>query len=337
MEPRLRPTRRLALVAAALLLPIGLASCQGTGPVGAPPAAQVGDSAISLSDAETLMWKNRDAEVAAAASDPAAQEAARARFARPSVEGLPAAPLSEALTDLVQLAALEQALDRLGGTVTDEDRAKADEAYAQGGIGTNKDKAFMLRTGAVTNALLRVAKPSDADLRELFDLQADSLATYCLGAIAADEVGATRAAERIADGEDFAAVFADLNTTDVTGSPDGLLGCGTAEEIGSAQLGVSVAGTVPGTVLAIQPVDATTNAVLVVTDVQEATFETARAQLESLGPRYVASREVQALLAEITIDPRFGTWSPDSGTILGRVDPTAPPAAEDPFSGLIAN
>lgn len=166
---------------------------------------------------------------------------------------------------------------------------------------------------------------------------------YCVSAaFALDEAAAQAARDRIDGGEDFEAVAAQtLNP--VTGAPGGPFGCGSAEDV-STSFGVDPSALAEGDVFGpVGPVplsaDVSTFVVAQITSITGDTEERARPSIEeqiqaeatapdattSEGQARLQARALElAQEADVTVDPRYGTWDATVGELVPPADPSAP-------------
>jgi hypothetical protein len=372
-----RPSvRRFGLAALALVLVIGASGCSG-GVVGQAPAATVNGVDISqatlnqmVEDYAALVEAEGDFALSALAeqaaggqAQPGAEDQLKGQIAEvlAPFQGEPNTYPTEGaalqLTQLITREVYEQALADAGGTVTDEQRAAAEENI-KSGFKTFDDASPLIRDTYIetdaARAALELTAPkevrdavSDAPqqyeefLRQQYDENVDQFLQVCGRVIGTTDQGAAQAAfDRVANGEDFAAVAEEVTVLDPTAGSESQ--CYGAADIAAA-FGEPGANAAKGDLLG--PLDQSTATagpqwlILTVDSVQPATFEEARAALAEQFPdtfteaataaldEYLAERLVKA--ADVTVDPRFGTWNDETAVVDPPVVPVEPTTPEN--------
>lgn len=344
MERRPSPARRLALVGTALLLLVGLTGCNdGKAPIGRGPVATVEGRTITIDDVtEITDALSAFVEASAAAGgdgvDQAQVDTALARYRGVNEHTLGTAGASEALSALVKIEVLSALLADAGGEVTDADRTTAgqqiQQQLSQAGVEANDEIQPIIdaetELAALATALERaLIDPAEreAQLREVFDANADAFALVCIQQIATlDQAGAEEAATRIEAGEDFAAVAGDLSEQPELAVPGEESSCLERSRLAGVfpeEAATAATGDVIG------PADAQGAWLLVrIWDERQMPFEQARAQLEEQVP-HEGQAEASARVAEayaaadVHIDARYGTWDPEQGAVVAPYDPLA--------------
>lgn len=275
---------------------------------------------------------------------------------------VPTAGAAQVLTTLLNDEIERQALADADGEVTEEQRTAArqsiEEQITQSGVDP-ADAPQLLVDQAVEAAAVRSAleatAPAEvtdqpvvsddaytAQLQAIFEEQKDDYTQLCVDLIITpDEAAATEARARIDAGESFEAVAAEVSTEGPEAATGGGGGCVATADV-AGLLGDEANGAQPGDV--IGPGSAADGSFIVirVDRTQVPTFEDVRAQLEQANPNtqgqeardaavaaYVSELIAAAVAdAEVTVDPRFGTWDagePASDTSQGRTAQVVPP------------
>lgn len=370
------------------LITVGLVGCGGAGPVGRGPIATVNGTEISRSDVEELIAAEREMIETTAALAREQAGAADAQFTVEDVDRSVSEELarisgsgantistdaaSQQVAELVQLELLRTAVEEAGGEVTDQHREDAlaalESQIVQSGLSVDSVPQAMLDHHAertAVNAALEETVPDDIgvglgmsaeeyeqSLREIFDTNGPSYRQACLHELIFDEEeAAVDAVARLEDGDDVAAVYADLGIDDPGLAPGDCqsLPAGTLVEIVGEEAFTAEAGhvfapeQVPGTdggqpaywsVITVEEVD-----VPEFEDVRDRIAQdfpdSTEAQLEEARNRFLDDllRSVFAD-AEVTIDPRYGTWDPETGAVAAPVDPGAAPTPTGDFGDL---
>jgi hypothetical protein len=169
-----------------------------------------------------------------------------------------------------------------------------------------------------------------AQLNQYFVAHESQFKTICVSVIqVATEATATTVRAAIEGGESFAAA-AKANSTDTTSAPEGgALGCFSANEGAYPTVSTDVSGLAVGTVS--QPVaNQSTYLLLEPTSYEPAVFGAVVTAVRDavLGAGSAkASRQLTAFTktADVSLDPRYGKWSPAVG--VGIVPPESPAPA----------
>lgn len=350
MERRSSLTRRTALAGATLLLALGLVACSGKGPVGPAPVATIEGREITRDEVTEISealaaFVELSASSQGAAVDEDQLDAALLRYRGVNDETTGSAGAAEALSALVQIEVLTSLLDDAGGEITDADRATASDQIqqqlSQRGIEATAAIQPIIdaetELGALSAALQRaLIDPAEreAQLREVYEANREEFASVCIQQlVTVEQAEAEAAAERIEGGEDFVDVATELSIQpEIAASGDE----------GTCIARTQLAGVFPEeaetatTGDVIGPADAQGAWLLVrIWDEREGTFEDARAQLEEQvpneGQEAAAARVSEAYAsADIEIDPRYGTWDAEQGTVLPPADPLAATTSTQP-------
>jgi len=266
---------------------------------------------------------------------------------------------NQVLNDLITQTLLEQgAADELGIEVTDADvetqreavveqiggQEAFDQVIEQQGL-TEEQVTAELRRLALTEAIsaqfAEQADVSDADVAAFYDENAEARFGPTATArhiLVADEATAQSAIERIAGGEDFAAVATELSTDTASGAEGGDLGelrpGDTVPEFDEA-LFSSPVGEVVGPVQTqfgfhVIEVQSREEEGVPLEDVEEEI----RTELAATGTQTQVDEFIaaQSANAEVTVNPRFGEWNAETGVVdaespLGDAETPVPGAA----------
>jgi len=337
------PFRRLVVpLVAALVAATMVGGCSGNKVVGRGPAAVVNGEEISqatvteLLDAQKRYYESLD--------DPAAAERL-AEFMGPSGNSFAMAEAARSLESWINFTIARQHLKASKRPVTDEDLAAARseiEGQLQGQeiAIESVDKAlldFTVESAATTTALRaliseQVAKDNQDKLEGRIKALFDELAPQrplCLNIIVSEtEADARAALARVEAGEDFGAVAAEVSADPQTAEANGYAGCASPEQASQAFGGDFTDVEVGDTFGPSQQ-----NEVFVVVEVGSTTgptIEQMRPELErqvtAIDDQEVTTRLAKLVTdAKVTVDPRYGTWNPDTGTV-------DPPEAPTPAS-----
>lgn len=281
---------------------------------------------------------------------------------------------SRQLGELVQLELLRAALDEVDGEVTDQHRQQArselEAEIQQSGLPLESVPDIIVEHYvelAAVNAALQSAVPDDVgadlgmssedyeqSLMDIFEQNGASYRQICFfGPVFDDQASADEAFDRLDDDEDLAAVAADLASDDPMYEAPldqcETIPAGSLVEFVGEDAFTAEAGHV------FEPVEipeATAEAeslwiVVVVDDVDVPEFDDVREQLTQDFPNTSQAQIDEArnqyldeLLmsvfddAEVTIDPRYGTWEPDTGSVVPPADPAAVPPPPADFGDL---
>lgn len=325
MEHRSSPTRRAAL-ASTVLISLLLAACGGRGPVGASPAAQIGDRFVSVDELnrhrEATAEAIRAAEKDGSGRIPAGT--ADQLFTGESSSTVPLEGVATALNDLVRREALAEVADIVGAEVTDADR---DEIRA--GLAPEVSEGLpadyidvQVEIAALQKVIGEVTEVDEDDVRAIYEDQRGGYTQVCISMVAVDaEDRAEEARRRLESGEEFASVFEDLNTLEEAAETSGEIPCRAAADL-EPSFGPSIYDVTEGE--ALDPVRADESLWLVplVTAVDQPTFEDIEAEIRPNAVQLNIDRHLRSVLDSVRINPRFGTWNTETGTI----DPPAAPA-----------
>lgn len=183
--------RRLARTAPLLAVALAFVatSCSG-GLAGPSEVASVADRSVSRAALDEQLELER-AVVRAQAGEGAGLDAALDFFDGEGRDTVPTATAAEALTTLVQLAVLEEGLERAGGEVSDADREQArtdlEGQYQAQGIDLAEIPAAYLDQQIEFQALQSAIRasievPAD-ELQALYDERVGDYAQVCLSAL----------------------------------------------------------------------------------------------------------------------------------------------------------
>ncbi|WP_426573625.1 peptidyl-prolyl cis-trans isomerase [Aquihabitans sp. McL0605] len=232
------------------------------------------------------------------------------------------------LTELIKREVIAQAVDAAGAKITADDRAKALQSV-ESSYPTVDKASKLVRTTFVESAAGLMALQShapkkyqdalaaasaqyEAQLKSIYEQQIDSFNQVCARLIGTkDEASAKAAKARIEGGEDFVTVAKDVSVVDAAAATTAQ--CYAADQINQAFGTTAKAGDLLG------PIANGGNwALLAVDEVKPQTFEAARSTIaQQVTDQYTAA--AQAALstyigkqlvkaADVTVDPRFGTW-----------------------------
>lgn len=334
----IRTPRRLALAAGAALLL--LTACGDSGEARPGAAAVVGGTTISADQLSGLIERGL--------ADPQAESALgadRAEFQR------------QALSRLINAEVLEQTAADNGVTVTDgdvaaqrklfEERAGGPEALvaqaAQSGI-AEEDLDFFLRS-VVLDQELAATLTEDVDVpdEELRALYTQNLAQYdrvrSRHILLEDEATARQVlADVTADRSRFEALAAELSIDTSNKDDGGELGLAGAGQF-VPEFENAIFGAEEGELVLVQTQFGWH--VIEVQERQTTTFEEAepdlrRASLGEEGQRRVSEAlQATAERLDVTVNPRFGTWDPQTGTVVASDGPSGAvsPAPGDGTTG----
>ena len=319
-----RTPRRLALAAGAALLL--LTGCGDNGEARPGAAAVVGETTISTDQLQGLVDRGL--------ADPMAEQqlgADRAAFQR------------QALARLINAEVLERAAANNGVTVTDGDVAdqRADfetqaggaealeQQAAQSGIAA-EDLDLFIRSIVLDqrlgDELTSNVGVSDADLQALYDqniAQYDQVRSRHI--LVADEATARRVeAEVTADRDRFEALAAELSTDTSNKDRGGDLGlAGRGQFV--PEFEEAIFGAEPDSIVVVQTQFGWH--VIEVQERQTTTLAEAEPELRRGALQEQRQERVSAALLAtseelgITVNPRFGTWDPETGTVVAEDSP----------------
>ena len=331
-----RTPRRLALAAGAALLL--LTGCGDNGQARPGAAAVVGETSISVDELGGIVERGL--------ADPQAESelgADRAQFQR------------QALSRLINAEVLEQVAADNGVTVTDgdvdaqrklfEERAGSPEALvqqaAQGGI-AEQDLDFFLRSVVLdqelADALTEGLDVPEVDLRALYTQNiADYDRVRSRHILLEDEATARQVlADVTADRSRFEALAAELSIDTSNKDAGGELGLAGAGQF-VPEFEKAIFGAQEGDLVLVQTQFGWH--VIEVQQRQTTTFEEAEPDLRRASLEAERQRRVSEALKEtaqrldVTVNPRFGTWDPKSGSVVATDSPSGDPSAPDDGSG----
>jgi hypothetical protein len=317
----------------------------------------VNDTHISQASVDQMVQGSKkmlEAQITAAraqaGADPAAAQQLEAQIdqARAPFERGPASYSttagSRALTELIISELYDGAVTQAGGKVTAEDRAQAKEqltsrpGYKESG---KVVRDTYLRGGAANYALQRLvpqelqdamagaADSYEAQLKAVYDQSAASFEQICFFVVqTTDQASADAAVARIRAGEDAATVAAEATGAATEGTP------AQAQCESPATIAQAIGQEMPTDKGAIVgPVDTGSGFVALIVDSQKTQpFEEARdAIAQQVQDQFTAKAQADIdawvrkqidAFADVTVDPRFGTWDAEA---LQVVPPEAPP------------
>lgn len=310
-----------------------LAAC-GTGPVGRAPAATVDgrdigpDKVVDLLAAQERYIESQGDNPEADATQVAQ---ALAGFTGQGEDTYAMDEAASALQSWINYTIVLADIERNGESVTDADREAArGDLITQLGGAEALDAVdpelleFSIDSAASYKALDRVvaAQPSDdreQRLQELFDEVAPQR-PLCLNLIVSEtEDDANAALARIEAGEDFGAVATEVSADPSTAANGGFAGCASVEQA-AEYFGGDYSTAAEGDV--IGPVSM--NQLFVLVEVESTTgpsFEQLVPELEQQLAAEDENRVGEYLLelqanADVTVDPRYGTWDAETGTVV---------------------
>lgn len=336
MENTRTPTRRFALLATVVVALGSLVACS-SGPVGRSVAATVEGREISVDQVTDLIEAQQrylESQVDQPGTDPQALAAALAGITGAGTDTYNMAEASAALESWITYTILIADIEANGGEVTDADRdaARADLVTR---LGSEEALAavdqvlldFSIDSIAADTVARRLAaEQSTADpeqrIQELFE-EIGPTRPLCLNLIVSEtEADSQAALARIDAGEEFGAVAAEVSADPATAAANGFAGCASVEQA-AEYFGGDYSTAAEGEVIGPVPL----NELFVLVEVDSTTGPT----LEQMRPELeeqVAAEETNvtgeyvlglALAADVTVDPRFGTWDAETGTLTPPV------------------
>jgi hypothetical protein len=347
---RLLIRRPVAAVVAALLAAALVAGCAGQGPVGRAPAAVVDGEVIDQSTVTDLLEAQR--RYYESLDDPAAAERMEA-FLGAGADSFAMPEAARSLESWINFSIARQHLARAKRPVTAADRdAARSEIEAQ--LQTQQIPLesidaelleFTVESSGPTSGLGRLGAANvaaddddrDARLRALFEELAPQR-PLCLDIIVSESEGDAQAAlARVRGGEDFGVVASEVSADPTTAAAGGYAGCATSEQASQAFGGDytdaavgDLSGPTPqNDVWVIVRIGSTTGPTL------EQMMPELEAQLGAEDEQAVTTRLAELVVgAEVTVDPRYGTWDPETGTVTpppaGTTTTTAGPVVAGP-------
>ena len=366
MERRRTPVRLAGLTAVALLLAGGLGACGRNTLVGRSAVATVNGHDISQADVQAAVddqLKVLTKSGPGAEKQRAAAKAARtpgvptkAQFAsqlqakldeyRAGSYRMNMTGTNTELTAIIQAQIYRDALRHVHGKVTKTERENAHTQVLQSvqGLGLKEadiPKRYLAGVEETQSIVLAIqaaapkgtvppATPAaeyEAQLKALYDQQAEGYAQVCISLIStADEASAKAARARIDGGESFASVATDVSL-DATSAANG----GKADCISRSQLvGVFPDATASKAGDLLGPAQGNGAWVIVKLDsVKVPTYAELRPTLAEANPNTDDQAKSQALSAfvdkefrsalkraKVSIDSRYGTWSAKTGAVV---------------------
>lgn len=359
MDLRRTPIARLGLAAVALLAAGTLAGCSDDGEraVGRPPAATVDGTAIPESEVVALSEANQAyyRQAIEAGDDTTGELQQLLDDSTGDGEGTIAmTEASASLRSLIVSQVIRDELARLDALPSDADRdaVRAQLAENLGGeeeveklpddlLSSYIDSqslfsAFQASLAAEQDEGVEPLDPAEreAQMRELYEQVAPGL-PMCLNALLVDtEEEAASASARVAGGEPFATVAQDVSLDETSAEAGGFLRCLDPAQ-SETTLGIDLTGYEVGQLTAPVQVgqgETAQYAIFQVESLDGPTYEQLLPQLEQQIPAEPVATDpaevdvegpLLALLeaADITVDPKFGTWDPATGSIVA---PDAP-------------
>jgi hypothetical protein len=344
---RRAPTRVVRALTAAVLaaLVVGASACN----LGTPPAATVEGQTISATRVDEIIdaymeadpeqfgqleGAGRDTVQLAAASSLLANLVSQVFQSELAAQN-DATPTSEERQEAEQL--VKESFVSGAETPTDGSQADPEAQETSAAIyealpsGTQE---WLVDLKADTLALARVLAEGEdltSQAREIYEADPSAFEQLCLRAIIAEPDGVADVRERIAAGEDFGAISAEVSVDPTLAAANGELGqCLTLQQLAQAGLSQDVLGLVAelGSGEATDAIDLGDGFAYFfeVQSRQTPEFEAVVDQITATLPD-PGEAAVQALVAEerpdadISVDPRFGEWDGETGVI------TPPPGA----------
>ncbi len=342
VEPRRTLVRRAGIAGAALLLLSAVTACGGTGPVGAAPVATVNGHRIyqrevlGLVDDQAAFLEAQQA-IAIEAKNDVAIEGIDEMLT--GLEGLTIDTASPAsfVGSLVEIEILSGALRDAGVELTDADRDNSRQELmkqlTEGQITDTAPFEGLVALEIERNALL--LKVQEIAKRSVYEESADQLEQLCVRLIATeDQASAEAAYERVVAGEDFSKVATEVSIDTTSAPTGGDIGCVPRGGIANV-FGEGAVAAKPGDLL--PPADGEGSWLFVqVDDVKAPAFEDVQETLDQVlpGASDAAAQEFLGKAftsARVTIDPRYGTWNPDDGSVVPPVDPAPATTSTSPM------
>ena len=303
----------------------GVSACS-SGPLATSPAARIGDRSVSrqaVVDQVELAKKLTDVRAKAQGLGEDDYQSLLSPFLGEGADTMPTSAASSALTTLVQIEILREAVERQGGEITDAMRAQAKTSVEQtlSGQGLTSDdvpKAWLdqqIEFTAVQAALRASIEVSEEDLQAAYDAQVDSYTQICVSVIVTtDEAGANAAFARLGAGEAFGDVAKDVSIDEVTATQGGEAGCAAVADV-AASLGPAI-----GTVDVNTPMDPTEVQggwlIAMVTSRDVPSLEDIAEQLKPELQSPKVGEVVQPIVESVEVDPRYGNWNVAAATVL---------------------
>lgn len=263
---------------------------------------------------------------------------------------------AQVLTGLIQDQIYRDALRSAGGKVTPEQRAAARKDIEQQitSLGVKaKDVPEVIVDQAVEQAAIRTAIGATApdevknqpvltdqaytdQLRSLYDAQVGDLTQLCLNVIITDtEITGQIARQAVEGGQTFADVAAKASREAPEAAADGAGGCVAVADVAGV-LGDEATTAKAGDLLGPGKAADGSFILVEVDSVMVPTFEEVRPQIEQANPntsvddasaaldKFVEATFAKAVTrADVTVDPRYGTWDPKTRQVMPPADPGA--------------
>jgi hypothetical protein len=344
VEPR-SPFARLATAAAVALVAAGVLVGCGSGPLAPAPAATVDGVEIPRQEVDDFLaaserFYEQVEEIGLGEEGQSEQLLSEAKGA--GADTIARSEVDAAVRALIQAELVRAELARNDALPTEADieAVRAEFATQYGSEVVAQIDAdyldFAIESRANVAALQRiVAERTDAEVvqpdaaeveaqREARYLELVEEQPYCVNAIqVATAEEAQAALDRIEAGESFATVADEVSLLE---APGGFLGCGSLEQVqqlAGSEATSFEAGQRFGPIEAPSADGAVQSAIVEIVGVDGPTRDQAQGQLESeipseIPPTDPASVDANAALvalyegAEIEVDPRFGSWNPET-------------------------
>lgn len=309
-----------------------LVACGGNTPVGRAPAAVVEGREIAHADLVALV-EAQERYLERAVEQPelgveGAQEAL-ASLAGAGAESYAMDPVRLVLEGMIRQEMLLARIAAEGEEITAADR-EASRAQLFAGAPQEEIDAvdpvlqdFLVESAAAEAVVQRLAEAQpapdpDERKRELFEEIAPQR-PICISLIVTETLDDMAAAQaRLDEGEDFAAVASEVSVDPASAAAGGFAGCAAPEqalEFTGVDLSTASAGDLIGPearneVQVLFRVDSTTGPTLEQLDAEL----TRQIEAESQNRVSIYFQEIQAD-AQVSVDPRFGTWDADTISI----------------------
>ncbi len=326
--------RRVGVLALGVWVAVALPACGRNSPVGAAAVATVNGHDVSPNQVRELV----DAQIAfaqaikkTAQADPARVDQAIATFRGTGTDTYGTAGAASVVSSVIDNEVAADALARAGGKVTKADRDGvrsqiADQLRQQGVTKTASFQALVdLETerAATRQALTKALTTGDrqAKLRAAYDAQKAAFVQVCVEPIVtAEEAAATKAVARVKAGEDYTKVAGEVSAQPPSGDPSQDVPCVAVAALTNV-FGQRASDAGTGDLLG--PAQAQGQWLVVrVQSRKVLPFEdqTVQQQLQQSVPDPTTQAVADALAratkrAEVTVDPRYGTWDPKAGVV----------------------
>lgn len=317
------PLRRLGPAVA--LLALVLTACSGRGPIGASPAAQVGDRVVSIADLERHHAATREA-IEIAEQDGSGQVApgtAEQFFLGSTPKAVPADGMRSVLNELVQLEALRELADDLDVTVTDADRDAIRSQIPPEVMGDMPEDYLQVRIDleALRAGIGEVTDVSEDDLQAIYEDQKADYTQVCIAILGVDDEDDIATAERrLRTGEDFEAVAADLDSLADAEQIDNPI-CQATRDL-EATFGPAIYEVAEGDVLDAVRADESVWLIAQVAEVDTPEFDDIEQFLRPNAVELNLDRMFRRVTDSVYVNPRFGVWNPETLTVDAPAAPT---------------